>query len=441
MTKVIQFPVLYLLFILLSVHSFSYHSHEDLVESILEGRALMGAKLTLHKERPLLVPMVKLIGNMHGNEPVSREVLLGLIHKLCNWYQEENPRILKMLKETELYILPSMNPDGFARSREGDCISIRGRTNARRKDLNRNFPSVNESITEDDIMYLEPETKGLVRWILSKPFVLSANFHGGALVVNYPFDRSDLPLGAPFITEDDEEFKYISKVYSFNHPTMHKGFDSICPGGVFEDGITNGAEWYSFEGGMQDFNYLYTNCMEVTVEMSCCKYPKAVSLEQHMDDNQEPLLSYIEAVHIGVKGIVKDTDGHPYQYSVIRVEGRNKILFTTELGEYWRLLHSGDTYRIRAESNDEHKLRSNWADVSLTSNVVVILNFTLSVYDETLSIRERLFLNQPKSEKYSERTTEKTLESLNNIGGSVSCVLLDTSIAIFVSFNFMLGYL
>lgn len=40
-------------------------------------------------------------------------------------------------------------------------------------------------------------------------------------------------------------------------------------------------------GGMQDYNYLWHGCMEVTLEISCCKYPPAVELHKYWQDNKE----------------------------------------------------------------------------------------------------------------------------------------------------------
>jgi len=80
---------------------------------------------------------------------------------------------------------------------------------------------------------------------------------------------------------------------------MHQS--PICPlfpNERFENGIVNGAEWYSVSGGMQDYNYLHTNCMELTIELGCNKYPQSSELGKYWEDNREPLIRFIEQVGI-----------------------------------------------------------------------------------------------------------------------------------------------
>ena len=54
----------------------------------------------------------------------------------------------------------------------------------------------------------------------------------------------------------------------------------------------------TFSGGMQDWNYVNTNVMEVTVEMSCVKFPLTAELPQYWNDNKMSLISFIHEVSI-----------------------------------------------------------------------------------------------------------------------------------------------
>lgn len=47
---------------------------------------------------------------------------------------------------------------------------------------------------------------------------------------------------------------------------------------------------------MNDFSYLHTNCFEVTVELSCDKFPHAGELPVEWENNKESLLLYMEQV-------------------------------------------------------------------------------------------------------------------------------------------------
>lgn len=79
------------------------------------------------------------------------------------------------------------------------------------------------------------------------------------------------------------------------HPSMR---NYTCPNSneKFADGIVKGGEWYSISGGMQDYNYAFANCLEITLEISCCKFPKKKLLPGFWKDNRESLVAYMEQV-------------------------------------------------------------------------------------------------------------------------------------------------
>ena len=94
-------------------------------------------------------------------------------------------------------------------------------------------------------------------------------------------------------------------------------------------------------GGMQDFNYIHSNCFEITLELTCCKYPSAETLLKGWNDNHEALLQFLEAAQIGIKGIVLDDTGKVMDGAEVHVEGIDHPIRTTDRGEFWRLLTPG----------------------------------------------------------------------------------------------------
>lgn len=319
-------------------------------------------------------PRVKLVGNMHGNEPVGRELLIRTATRILTADEREDNEAKRILDNTDLWILPTMNPDGFARATEGQCEGgdyAAGRVNEGRKDLNRDFPDFEEwrkwrrNSGFDLNKNRQKETKLLMRWIMSHNFVLSANFHDGAVLVNYPWDnyhRTGRRRGV-HKTPDHPEFIQISRAYAHNHPNMNDTKKACDRWPSFREGLTNGADWYPVVGGMQDFNYLFADTMEVTVEVSCCKYPEKEALLDEWNLHKDGIIAYVLEAQRGIRGRVIDGRSRkPVVGAKIRVrlagvrqdKWRSTTTKTNFRGIFWRILVPGE-YEVQAVVNDDGK--------------------------------------------------------------------------------------
>lgn len=357
------------------------------------------------------IPEFKYIANMHGNEVVGRELLLRLIDYMCgiytgekeveNGYDPENGfdrmQILWLIKNTRMHFMPSMNPDGWQNAASsvgtGDYQNgvknwLVGRANNNDVDLNRNFPDLNKiyyriknkpfhqnnhldehfemveklkGIQPEKGFELEPETKMMMSWLHDIPFVLSSNMHNGDLVANYPFDETVDNRPKKYTkSPDDKTFRYLAESYSMVHHEMANPKEKCDNSEAdFKNGITNGAAWYSVPGGLQDYNYLSTNCFEITLELGCDKFPPASQLNKLWKDNINSLFNFIFQVHIGIKGEVllpydlpKDT------FTAIHIRDEetgqdiDHDILVTKYGDYYRLLSNG-RYTVTATVKSE----------------------------------------------------------------------------------------
>lgn len=65
--------------------------------------------------RTLLTPMFKYVANMHGDEAVGRQLMIYLAEYLIHGYGK-NDRVTKLVDTTDIFLMPSMNPDGYENS-------------------------------------------------------------------------------------------------------------------------------------------------------------------------------------------------------------------------------------------------------------------------------------------------------------------------------------
>ena len=157
-------------------------------------------------------PEVAYIAAMHGDEVVGKELCIEFIHHLLDNYGTDS-RVTALVDNTEIWIMPSMNPDGTA---------LNQRYNSNGFDLNRDFPDwfadpVNSTAGR------QPETAAVMNWVAAHSIDLSANFHGGALVANYPWDNnpSGSSVFSPTPDPDHDTFHSISLTYAENNGPMY----------------------------------------------------------------------------------------------------------------------------------------------------------------------------------------------------------------------------
>ena len=102
-----------------------------LSEESTQGRNLWVLQISseVNKPRSELKPMMKYVGNMHGNEVVGRELLIRFAKYLLESYSSNsNEEIKTLVDTTDIHIIPSMNPDGFEESTYGACTGGAGKS-------------------------------------------------------------------------------------------------------------------------------------------------------------------------------------------------------------------------------------------------------------------------------------------------------------------------
>ena len=276
---------------------------------------------------------------------------LELIKYLLDRY-DTDPRVAALVDETEIWIMPLMNPDGYEAG---------SRMNAYGTDLNRDFPDpIWDPVATTEGR--EPETRAVMEWFDDHTPTLAASFHAGALVVTYPWDGAEEP------NPDEDLFIYLAETYSWLNTPMWNSLD-------FFHGITQGYDWYIVKGGMDDWTYYWHGCLEVTVELGA-KELLVSELSDLWDDNREAMLTFLEQAWIGVRGMITDADTGQPVLAEVRVQGIDQTIYSDpDVGDYHRMLLPG-VYTLTFTADDYESRQ--FSGVQVVDGSTTILDITMT---------------------------------------------------------------
>jgi len=341
--------------------------HLDTIGTSVNGKLVLALKISDNAAIDEDEPEVFYSSTMHGDETGGFVLMLRLADYLLKNYNL-NSRVKNLVDNLEIWINPLANPDGTYYA--GNTISLSStRYNANGIDLNRNFPDpLNPFIVP------EKETVDMINFMRKHKFVISANFHSGAEVVNYPWDRWLSKIHA-----DDSWFNSISRAYA---DTVHV-YSGPAYMSDLNNGVTRGAEWYIVYGGRQDFMTYELHGREVTIELDGQYITPAAQLTLLWQNNYRSLLGYLENALYSVHGVVLNANTSAPVPAKVFIAGHDKdssqVYSDTLTGSFVRLLAPGSWNLTFSAAGYNNLTMSNIVVVSgentdIIVNMIPILN-------------------------------------------------------------------
>ena len=300
----------------------------DTIGTSVNGKLVLAIKISDNAAINKDEPEVFYSSTIHGDETGGFILMLHLADYLLKNYTVSS-RVKNLVDNLQIWINPLANPDGTYGS--GNTISSPTRYNANGYDLNRNFP---DPFTPNTVK--QKETLGMVKFMRKHKFILSANFHSGEEVVNYPWDRWLSKFHA-----DDSWFNSISRAYA---DTAHV-YAGPAYMNFLDNGVTRGAVWYIVYGGRQDYMTWELHGREVTIELDDQYVTPAAQLTLLWQNNWHSLLGYLENALYGIHGSVRDVNTHNPVPAKVFIDGYDKdssqVYSDTLTGSFVRFLSPG----------------------------------------------------------------------------------------------------
>jgi len=378
----------------------------DTVGTSIQGRLILSLRISEQVGQEAAEPQFLYTSSMHGDEVTGYVLMLHLIDYLLSNYGID-PAVTELVNTTEICINPLANPDGTF---YGGNNTVYGavRYNANGVDLNRNFPDPKVGQHPDGNDW-QVETEAWMSYAENNHFTMSANFHGGAEVFNYPWDTWSK------LTADDDWWQFVGREWA---DTVHV----YSPPGYFTDldnGVTNGNAWYEINGGRQDYMNYWHNCREVTLEISNIKILPVSQLLSYWDYNYRSFLNFIKQSQFGINGIVTDTVTDVPVEAKVFINGHDKdfseVYSRSTTGFYARPIYEG-TYNVTFSAPGYYTKTMRDVSVAKWTSTNIDVQLRPLTYDaQDKSVRSVLVYPNPTSGKFRLILPENPIKPLCSI--------------------------
>jgi len=296
-----------------SAHSDICRLHE-IGQSVL-GRTLYVMEITDNPDTDEIDEAeVRFIGNIHGDEFMSLELMMLLIQHLTDNYGTD-PDITDLINNREIWIQASVNPDGHEAGT---------RYNANGVDMNRNHGYMWNYGGSGP--FSEPELQHFREYSMGRNFSMSLTFHGETTYFNYCWN---------FTGENAFDKTYLHALG--NVYTSWNGYTN-----------TEGYDWYQTNGDTNDWSYGCRGSFDVTIETP--GYSEG-DIDEDWNDNRDAILYIAEQAAFGISGVVTDVNtGTPLEATVTVHQHPIPVYTDPVAGDYHRPLQAG-TYDISVWAN------------------------------------------------------------------------------------------
>ncbi|MBN2384306.1 hypothetical protein JXQ70_15625 [bacterium] len=280
-----------------------------------EGRSIYVMEIT---DNPLLDETneaeVRLIGNIHGDEYISMELMMLMIQHLTDNYGSDL-EITNLVNNREIWIQPSVNPDGHE---HGTRENING------VDMNRNHGYMWNYGGSGP--FSEIELQRFREYSLMRNFSMSLTFHGVTTYFNYCWNFTG--------------YNAFDKTYLHALGEQYRTWNGYTN--------TEGYDWYQTNGDTNDWSYGCRGSFDITIETPGYT---ASDVDEDWDDNRDAMLYIIKQAGYGLSGIVTDQlTGEPLEATVLVHQHPIMVYTDPNAGDYHRPLQAG-VYDITVWAN------------------------------------------------------------------------------------------